>query len=116
MKDARFWFLHLVSGGIVGILLAVHMGWLHLNDLLGTGTDLTSFSSMMERSKSAGVAALYIALLVFGLYHGIYGLRNILLEGSASKGAARAITGILIVVGIVFLALGIYTPITLLGG
>jgi len=91
---------------------------MHLDAILGFfGVDVaesTSFDSMMERSGQGIWVALYIALLIFGLYHALNGLRGIILELTLSTATERIVTWVIIVVGIVFLVLGIYTPLTLL--
>lgn len=118
MRNTYLQFIQMVTGALIAILLGVHVIMQHLDAILGfLGFDVagaTSWDSMMERASQGIWAALYIALLVFGLYHALNGLRNIILELTPSARTARVVTWIIIIFGVVFLVLGIYAPIALL--
>ena len=118
MRNTYLQFAQLITGILIAILLAIHMVIQHLDTILGFfGIDVrhaTSWDSMIGRAKQGIWVFIYIALLVFTLYHAFNGLRNIVLELTPSPRAERVITGIIIFVGIVFLVLGIYAPIALL--
>lgn len=119
MRNTYLQLVQMVSGAIVGILLFIHIAVQRLDIMLGyfgvKVSDPLAFSSMMERARQGSWAALYIALLAFALFHALNGLRNMLLETNLSATAIRVLTGIIIAAGLVFLALGTYTPIALLG-
>jgi len=119
MKNTYLQLLQMASGAIVGILLLIHISVQRLDVILGffgvKSGDPLAFSSMMERARQGSWAALYIALLAFALFHAGNGLRNMLLETSLSSRTMAVLTWIIIAVGVVFLALGIYTPLVLLG-
>jgi succinate dehydrogenase hydrophobic anchor subunit len=119
MRNTYLQLLQLASGAVIGILLLIHVAVQRLDVILGffgvKAGDPLAFSSMMERARQGSWAALYILLLAFALFHGGNGLRNMLLETSLSPKAVKASTVIIIAVGIIFLALGIYTPLVLLG-
>ncbi len=119
MRNTYLQLLQLASGVIVGILLLIHVAVQRLDVILGYAglkvSDPLAFSSMMERARQGSWAALYIALLIFALFHACNGLRNMLLETSLSPAAIKVCTGTIIAVGVIFLALGIYTPLVLLG-
>lgn len=119
MRNTYLQLLQMASGAIAGILLLIHISVQRLDVILGfvgvKVSDPLAFNSMMERARQGSWAALYIALLAFALFHAGNGLRNILLETSLSSSALKVLTGIIIVVGAAFLALGIYTPLVLLG-
>ena len=112
MRNVQWRFLQLLSGVAVAALLGTHMVSQHTFNIFG-GTDPTAFQSMIDRARVGGWVALYIALLAVGLYHGVYGLRDIILETNPSRGVERAVTAILIIVGIIFFGLGTYAPIAL---
>jgi len=76
--------------------------------------DPTVFKLMMARAQTITFAAIYIALLIFALYHAFNGLRNVVLELTTTPRAEKVVTGVILFVGVVFLALGIYTPLALL--
>jgi len=125
MRTTHLQFVQLITGILIAILLAIHMINMHLDAILGffgvqtifgvnIAQDPTIFNLMIARAQKTVFAGIYIALLVFTLYHAFYGLRNIILELSPSQGTERIITGIIIIIGIIFLGLGVYAPIALL--
>ncbi|MBI2847873.1 MAG: hypothetical protein HYX83_01720 [Chloroflexi bacterium] len=118
MRTTRLRLLQFISGGLVLILLGIHTVVNHLNDILlffGAETaDPTAWESMIGRSRQGTWASIYIALLAVGLFHGIYGLRDIILEGGPSVRAERIVTGILIAFGVIFFVGGTYAVLALL--
>lgn len=118
MRNTYLQLIHMVAGVFIAALLGIHMVIMHLDAILGFFgveiTHVTSFESMMGRAQKGLWVGIYIPLLAFALYHGFNGLRNVLLEVIPSTGGKRAVTWVLIIVGIVFLGLGIYAPLFLL--
>ena len=114
MRNTRFWLLHLVSGVVIAVLLAIHMVVLHLNTIIGEA-EPTGWASMIERSGQGVWVGVYIALLAFALYHAFYGLRNIIFEVTTSPRTMRVITWLFIIVGLGAFAWGTYVPVALLG-
>jgi succinate dehydrogenase hydrophobic anchor subunit len=125
MRTTHLQFIQLITGILIAILLGIHMVNMHLDAILGFfgvqtlfGVDIardpTTFTLMTARAQKAVFAGIYIALLVFTLYHALYGVRNIIMELSPSPAVQRVVTGIIIIVGIIFLGLGVYAPIALL--
>ena len=118
MRNTYLQFAQLVTGIVIAILLAIHMVIQHLdNIMLFFGFDFrhaTSWTSMIGRAKQGIWAFIYIALLVFTLYHACNGIRNIVLELNPSPRAERTATVIIIIVGVIFLILGIWAPLALL--
>ena len=114
MRGTYLWFAQLVTGVLIAVLLGIHMVMQHLNAALGT-TDPTAWQSMIDRASQGAWVGLYIVLLAFGLYHGINGLRNIILEVTPSARGGRIVTWMLIVFGVVVFIWGTYVPIALSG-
>jgi succinate dehydrogenase hydrophobic anchor subunit len=118
MKNTYLWLAQLVAGILVAVTLSIHMVWMHLDTILGAlGIDIkepTSWTSMLARSREIIWATLYIALLTFGLYHALYGLRNVIFELAKSPIARRVVTWTILTLGILALAWGTYVPIVLL--
>ena len=118
MRNTYLQLIQMITGVLIAILLGVHVVVQHLDAVLGFfGVDVaeaTSWESMTDRASQGIWVFIYIALLVFGLYHALNGLRNILLEVTTSTGTMRVINWVLILLGVVFLVLGIYAPIALL--
>ena len=118
MRNTYLQLIHLITGVLIAVLLGIHMVIMHLDAILGFfGVEMvhvTSWESMIGRARQGLWAGVYIPLLAFALYHGLNGLRNVVLELAPSPAAKRVITWIIIIVGIIFFALGIYAPLALL--
>jgi succinate dehydrogenase hydrophobic anchor subunit len=125
MRNTYLQLVQLITGILIAVLLGIHMVNMHLDAILGffgvetffgvnIAADPTIFSLMKARSQQVVFAGIYIALLIFALYHAFNGLRNIVLELTTSARAERAVTAVIIVVGVIFLAIGVYAPLALL--
>ncbi len=117
IKNTYLQLAQIITGALVGILLTIHMVVMHLDAILGFFgiVNDTSWSSMMIRARQGIWAGIYIALLAFGLFHALNGLRNILMELNLSPRAERILTWFMIAIGLIFLAVGTYVPLALLG-
>ncbi len=115
MGKTYLWILQLITGVLIAIFLGIHIVLLHLNDILGTA-EPTSWVTMIGRSSQGIFVALYIALLAVGLYHGINGLRNLLLEVTKSAKTVRIVNWVFAVLGICIFVWGAYVPVALLSG
>lgn len=115
MRESSKWTLHIIAGVAILVLLGLHMLIMHMQTLmgwLGLGTEnVTSFQAVAQRGQEAFFMVTYIILLGAALYHGLYGLRNILLELVSGRVAQRAVGGLLTLVGVAFFALGTYAAI-----
>jgi len=108
--------IQLITGVVVAVLLGIHMLLLHESILGLFGVEITeprAWAPMMERAGQGAFVVLYIALLAFGLYHAVYGLRNIILELTPSVKTGRIVTWALIAIGIVIFIWGTYVPVSL---
>lgn len=117
MRESRLWFWHILSAVVILILLGLHMGIMHLSELLhiagiGSGHPVDS-SQVFERSRQATYMVIYILLLGTGLFHGLYGLRSIFFELSLSKSLEKTIGGVLAVAGIALFLYGSYVAVAL---
>lgn len=112
MREAHFWLLQLVTGLVLIVLLGLHMVVIHLETIfaflgLGAGEAL-AYASVMERAASSSWTWFYIIFLALALYHGLYGLRTILLELTFSRTAGTVVTVILLIAGIAAFSFGTY--------
>ena len=102
MRDQRLWTWHVLAGLVILALLGLHMAVMHLDTLLGwfnpDGMKPIAWASVLERARMGFFTVSYVVLLGAALFHGLYGLRNILFE----LGPGRALKGLISVV----LALG----------
>ena len=112
------WLWQLITGVLIAVLLGIHMVMQHLDKILlffGVNlNDTTSWNSMIERSREALWAGIYVVLLAVLLYHGLNGLRNIILELTPSPRTERVVTGVILAVGIIVFIWASYVPIALL--
>lgn len=117
MRESRLWFWHILSAVVILVLLGLHMGTMHLSELLhvigiGSGEPVES-AQVFHRSQQAVYMIIYILLLGTGLFHGLYGLRSIFFELSLSKTLEKLIGGVLAVAGIALFVYGSYVAVLL---
>lgn len=110
MRETKLWIWHMVAAVAMVGLLGTHMVIMHLAELsrfagIGSG-DATQFAHVAARGRSAVFMMSYVLLLAAALFHGLYGLRTILLELSLSPRGERLLTGACWVVGVLFFLLG----------
>ncbi len=115
MRERTLWTLHLGAGGLVLVFLALHMAIMHL-DLTGgpfgvAGASAVDWASVAERARSVFFTVTYVVLLGAALYHGLYGLRNILLELSPGAAMRRTIDLGLSGVGLALFAFGTWAAL-----
>ena len=115
MKDRTAWTLHVGAGVVILVLLGLHMGIMHLDATLGifgiAGVKPVDWASVVERMKSVFFAVTYVVLLGAALYHGLYGLRNILLELNPGPRLRRLITGGLSLFGLALFVFGTWASL-----
>ncbi|MFC2005345.1 hypothetical protein ACFLVG_00045 [Chloroflexota bacterium] len=120
MRNTYLWFGQLITGILIAVLLGIHMVIQHLDAVLGffgvdTG-ETTGWAAMVDRASQGIWVGLYIALLAVGLYHGINGLRGIILESTSSAKTGRIVTWVLTVFGIIIFGWGTWVPFYLFAG
>lgn len=109
MKETRLWFLHITCGGIILCLLGLHMAVMHLDQITGLfslGGHAVDWVNVAHRSKTVLFAVIYILLLGAALYHGLYGLRSILLEIDFLKTWKKPINVLFCLAGIILFTIG----------
>jgi succinate dehydrogenase / fumarate reductase membrane anchor subunit len=116
MRESKLWFWHIVTGVIILVLLGVHMGIMHLGEILsslGIGSaQPTKSAEVFHRSRQAFFMVTYILLLGAALFHGLYGLRSMLFELSFSRAVEKLIGGLCAVAGVALFVYGSYAAIT----
>jgi len=105
--NAVQWYLQRITGGLLIVLLAAHFWVEHfLTEPLRRG-ELT-YQALLPRIANPWWQAVDIAFLLVALYHGLNGVRNILLDyDRISRRAARAATTVLILAGFLWAWWGI---------
>ncbi|MEJ5167005.1 MAG: hypothetical protein WHV67_08265 [Thermoanaerobaculia bacterium] len=115
MKDTKLWTLHLFAGIVILFLLGLHMGIMHLDEILkifnpagGEGID---WQNVLARMKMLGFAIVYILLLGFALYHGFYGLNKIIGEANVKDKTRKFVSLVLTIFGFLLFVFGTYSAI-----
>ncbi len=84
MRDHRLWTLHVAAGVLILGFGALHMAVMHLDVILGlfspAGGHPIDWANVMARGRTLFFTLSYVVLLGAALFHGFYGLRNILVE------------------------------------
>ena len=106
MKETQLKILQYATGIGLFFLAGVHLLVCHL----GSG-EPTTWESVSGRAASTAWLTLYILLLIFGLYHGLHGLRTIILEFSMPDSAVKVLDWALLAIGIAVLGYAAYIPI-----
>jgi len=126
MRDRTLWTWHIGAGVVILVLLGLHMAIMHLDATLGIfgapGAEPVEWESVVLRARSLFFTVTYVLLLGAALYHGLYGLRNILLELNPGAALRRTINVGLSVFGLALFVFGTWAALaapgaaTMVGG
>jgi succinate dehydrogenase/fumarate reductase cytochrome b subunit len=126
MRDRTLWTWHIGAGLVILVLLGLHMAIMHLNATLGffgaQDAEPTGWASVAARAGSLFFTVTYVLLLGAALYHGFYGLRNILMELNPGAGLRRVVNVGLSLLGLALFAFGAWAALaapraaTMVGG
>jgi succinate dehydrogenase / fumarate reductase membrane anchor subunit len=109
-NGTKYWTWHMAAGVVLLFLLGLHMLVMHMGGSVHLfaphGADAVSMENSQWRDSKICFAISYILLLGVGLYHGLYGLRTILLELTLKPALAKAVTAALVIVGLGLFGLG----------
>lgn len=105
MSETRLKLLQYITGIGLFFLVGIHLIVSHLSS-----GEPASWESVSQRAASAGWMALYLLMLIFGLYHGIHGLRTVIIE-SIPRLPARYVDWTLIAAGVAIFIYAAYIPI-----
>lgn len=115
MRDQKLWTWHILAGGVILVLLGLHMTIMHLDATVGVfnaqGTHPIDWSNVVARGKAVFFPVTYVLLLGAALFHGLYGAHNILFELNPSKGVKKVITAALLLAGLGLFAFGTWAAI-----
>jgi succinate dehydrogenase cytochrome b556 subunit len=101
------WYLQRITGALLVVLLAAHFWVEHFMSAELRRGDL-SYEVILHRISNPIWQFIDIAFLLVGLYHGLNGLRNILLDYSRiGRSAAQALSIAIVAVGVVWAWWGI---------
>jgi len=98
MRNALNWYLQRITGALLVILLAAHFWVEHF----------LTYRTVLARVSNPLWQAIDISFLLVALYHGLSGLRNIVLDYSrVGARAVQAITIVLVAAGALWAYWGI---------
>jgi succinate dehydrogenase hydrophobic anchor subunit len=115
MRETKFWTWHLLAGCAILILGSLHMITMHLDGVLGlfnpAGPHALDWANVAARAKQTAYVVIYILLLGTALFHGFYGLRNIVFELGIGKGARSFVNAVLVIGGLALFAFGTWAAV-----
>jgi succinate dehydrogenase cytochrome b556 subunit len=101
------WVMQRVTGALLVVLLAMHFWVVHFTAGPVREGKL-SFAVIQERIANPWMQAVDIAFLFVALYHGLNGLRNIVLDyDRVGPRAARLATAVIVVAGVAWAYWGV---------
>jgi succinate dehydrogenase / fumarate reductase membrane anchor subunit len=99
------WFLQRITGACLLFLLAAHMYLTHFV----TPQDPITLHSVQARMHVSTLLTINYLLLFLALFHGLYGLRIVLMDLAPKTLNAKVVGVVLTIVGICFGVFGAYT-------
>jgi succinate dehydrogenase hydrophobic anchor subunit len=116
VRDQRLWTWHLAAGAVILVFLGLHMTVMHLEEIVRIfnpdPAEPIAWANVVARAKSGFFLVSYIALLGAALFHGLYGLRNIVFELNPGSGVKKAVSGLLVTAGLILFAVGTWAAWT----
>jgi succinate dehydrogenase / fumarate reductase membrane anchor subunit len=110
MRERSLWSWHVGAGVVILGFLGLHMVIMHLDALVGifnpVGGHPVDWGNVVARGRSVFFSVTYVVLLGAALFHGLYGLRNILFELGLPPGLKSACNWLLTVGGVVLFIVG----------
>ncbi|MEN3044523.1 MAG: hypothetical protein ABDH37_04830 [Candidatus Hydrothermales bacterium] len=113
MKE-KYWIFHYISAAFLFFLLLSHIFIMHFYKILekiGFYQKPLEWETVVQRAKSVTFTSVYILFLIFALFHGFYGLKNILTETIFGKKYKKHITIFLWFLGLFLFFYGTFTTI-----
>ncbi len=119
MRSMLFWFLNIVAALVILVLLGLHLAEMHLSALwqyfTGAGPNPLDWEQVVARGNSTTMLASYILLLGAALFHGFYGVHNILVEALDGAKAQRAVGVLCWVAGLALFLVGTFVTVAFNG-
>jgi succinate dehydrogenase / fumarate reductase membrane anchor subunit len=110
VRDQGLWTWHIGAGVIILALLGLHMTIMHLDEIVrvfnAAPGEPIGWENVIARGKSVFFLVNYVVLLGAALFHGLYGLRNILFELNPAAGLRKALNGLFVAAGLALFVFG----------
>jgi succinate dehydrogenase / fumarate reductase membrane anchor subunit len=115
MRETKYWTWHMAAGVVILFLLGLHMLIMHVGGITHlfapNGGEAISKENSLFRDGHLFFTVTYILLLGVALYHGLYGLRNILFELTLKPAAEKALNFVFVIAGLGLFGLGTWAAI-----
>ena len=115
MRETKYWTWHMAAGVVILFLLGLHMLIMHVGGITHlfapNGGEAISKENSLYRDGAWFFTITYILLLGAALYHGLYGLRTIVFELTLKPAAEKAVSVVLLIVGVGMFGLGAWAAI-----
>jgi len=116
MRETKFWTWHMAAGVVILFLLGLHMLIVHIGGITHLfapfGGEAVSKTNSLFRDGHLFFTVSYILLLGVALYHGLYGLRTILFELTLKPAVEKAVSVVLLILGLGLFGLGTWAAVT----
>lgn len=104
-RDGKLWTWHVLAGVVIFVFLGLHMLIMHLDDVIRiaswnpAGGHPIDWANVVARGKMIFFPITYTVLLGAALFHGLYGLKNILFELNLGTAFKRTVALVLLLLG-----------------
>ncbi|MEI7990781.1 MAG: hypothetical protein WCI88_17265 [Chloroflexota bacterium] len=104
VEAAGSWFIKLITGALVIIVLAIHF---MVNHALAPN-GLLSYAEVIQYFQNPIIPIMEGIFLIVVVSHALLGLRGILLDLNPSRSVLRVLDAILVIVGVVAVVYGVW--------
>lgn len=111
MKETKYWILHFIAGFLLLFIAGFHFLYTHIGELIFKVEDNISKEMSQQRDAKLTFMIFFIVLLGIGLYHGLYGLKNILFELIPCENFQKLIAILIVLIGLSLFIFGTYSAI-----
>ena len=138
MRDQKLWAWHLFAGAVILVFLGVHMLTMHMEGVIKIQSLNPASVERVDKAKvpqagdrksdegdirpidwanvrARGVRTLYmtgyVVLLGVALFHGLYGLRNILFELNPAVWLKKTLSALLLLLGLGLFVYGAWAAV-----
>jgi quinol-cytochrome oxidoreductase complex cytochrome b subunit len=127
MRDQKLWTWHIIAGAVILVFLGLHMVTMHMEGVVKIESLNPASAASEARGgeeirptewanvKARGVRTLYmlsyILLLGAALFHGLYGLNNIIREANPARWIQKGVTALLLLLGVGLFVFGTWAAI-----